>query len=249
VNNRKARTKTKNRAQALPDTTTPVHTSNPDTSDKSSTATSTTNQCQQPSKPTWKTPPFWQAVFSACLVLNAGFTIYFLSRQQENTVKALNLTRDHFQQEQRPYLWVTNNLGSPAFVPNPKTPAAGQVIWTYHFTNYGKTPAYKIRFVQYMKLGDGPLVQSYGEPSQSIGAPLPPNKDDFSTIVSEPITQQQFLEFSNGPGGITMQAHFSYTDGFGGSYVTHLCARRTNAGSITYCKEGNDIRDESPNPR
>jgi hypothetical protein len=52
--------------------------------------------------------------------------------------KALDMTRDKFRQDQRPYIWVTS-LGEPTFVPQ-----AGQIIWTWHMTNYGRSPAYRL---------------------------------------------------------------------------------------------------------
>src|SRR5579871_5773825 len=108
--------KTKNRQGRGPANidyrTVPTPTGDPDTNDKGTRTSSAPNQRNEPTKPLWRTPPFWQAVFSGCLVLNAGFTIYFLSRQQSNATSAIALTRSNFQQDQRPYVWLTDDMGS-----------------------------------------------------------------------------------------------------------------------------------------
>jgi hypothetical protein len=56
---------------------------------------------------------------------------------------------------QRPYIWLTNGgLGSPRFVLNQKNIGTGQVAWDWHYTNYGRSPAYNGTYQQYIKLGD-----------------------------------------------------------------------------------------------
>jgi hypothetical protein len=102
---------------------------------------------------------------------------------------ANQLTRE----ARRPYIWLTNNgLGSPQFILNANKTGLGQVTWDWHYTNYGQSPAYNVTFLTFIKLGNGPFRPSYGQTKPDVGAPLPPNKDDFSTVISAPIEPQEF---------------------------------------------------------
>ena len=99
---------------------------------------------------------------------------------------AVTQSRDQFREDRRPYIWLTKTgLGGPTFIPNLKDPKSGQVTWDWHWTNYGKTPALDIKYTQSIKVGERPYMKSHGS-VESFGAPLPPEKDDFSTVVSDP---------------------------------------------------------------
>lgn len=47
--------------------------------------------------------------------------------------EAVRQSRENFQQDQRPYVWLTNDLGKPEFVQRAGT-QSGQAIWDWHFT-------------------------------------------------------------------------------------------------------------------
>jgi hypothetical protein len=162
--------------------------------------------------------------------------------------KAIAQAREQFRQDQRPYIWLTNQgLGFPDFIPTPNSPSSGQVIWTWHYTDYGKTPAYNVRFYDYISIGNRAFARSYQAPTgPDIGAPLPPNKDDFATVVSEPgITQQEYARVAsimNTGKTISIRVRIEYTDAYGGDYETGICLNRINTGAIGYCREGNYIK-------
>ena len=150
---------------------------------------------------------------------------------------------DEFHAEQRPILWLTDDVGSPAFVPNPLLPNSGQVTWRWRFTNYGKTPVKGMKYLQFMKLGEGPFVPSYGAVGASTGSPIPPGKIDESEVVSKPITPGQFQKLLHAlePNGISISIRIEYTDAYGGNYETGICLHKLNMGGIAYCKTGNYI--------
>jgi hypothetical protein len=114
------------------------------------------------------------------------------------------------------------------------------LLWTWHFTNYGKTPPEEVKYRQYFKLGSAEPIQSYGEPAESIGAPIPPGKTDFSTVVSDPMKLAVVNDLIS-RGQVRVIAVIDYTDITHSAYQTGICLERTNAGSIAYCKAGNYI--------
>jgi hypothetical protein len=162
---------------------------------------------------------------------------------------ALAQARDQFREDRRPYIWLTKTgLGAPMFIPNIRDPRTGQVVWDWHYTNYGKTPALDIRYTHYMKLGERSYAKSNAAPSGgSVGAPLPPDKDDFSTVVSVPgITPAEFNELM-APGhlgnSVSVKIHITYTDAYRAKvYETNICLSRLNGGAISYCRQGNEIK-------
>ena len=160
--------------------------------------------------------------------------------QQANTDAS-----DRFRTDERPYVWVTSNgVGAPKFIPGAGNPAEGQVIWSWHYTNYGKTPAYNIQWRHYMSIDGGPFLLSYRmSPGGDKGAPLPPTQDVFTSVVSKPLTRDVVDRATaiNGKG-IRIRIVMSYTDSHGGHYETGIELCRLNTGDVSYCGNGNYIK-------
>ena len=152
---------------------------------------------------------------------------------------ALETARDNFRIEQRPIIWLTNDLGSPQYINLTKQPASGQIVWEWHFTNYGKSPALHLTFHQSMKIED----KSYIGPL-SVGAPVPTNKDDMAEMVSKPnFSMEQFAKLMATEEAIGISGEIIYYDLYEkNKYITTFCLRHLTLGGILYCKEGNDIK-------
>jgi len=168
-----------------------------------------------------------------------------LSRQQAQ--KSLNATIDQFHSEQRPYVWtISSGVGSPEFVPSRQPNSrTGQVTWTWHYTNYGKTPAYNVRFRHFISIDGGPFVESYRATRQgSFGPPLPPTQDVIAEVISGPgVTPEQWTHATSlGGQGISIRMKIEYTDTYGVMYETGICLSRLNTGAISFCREGNYIK-------
>lgn len=207
--------------------------------------------------------PAWIQAFSAvAIVFITGFYTYYASvqaTQMRNATTAAQQSADaatkaagqaqqantdawtRFGQGERPYVWLTSNgLGSPEFIPEAGNTSSttGQVIWTWHFTNYGRTPAYNVRWHHYVSINGGPFIESYRAPSAGDGGgPLPPTEDDFSTVVSRPsVTRQEFEQAISPRGkGVSILIRMDYTDSSGRKYSTAICLQRLNAGAIAFC--------------
>jgi hypothetical protein len=156
---------------------------------------------------------------------------------------ALTTARENFRADQRPVVWLTNDVGRPEFVPSVnQTDDTGQILWGWHFANYGKTPALRITFRHFISIEDN-TAESYGAVDPSFGGPLPTNKIDFSTVVSRPgISRDEFNKLMKIDRSVGISGAIFYFDAYGKKYETTFCVKRLSTGAITYCKEGNDIK-------
>jgi hypothetical protein len=159
---------------------------------------------------------------------------------------AIMLARDNFTQDQRPYIWNTNNgLGGPEFVLSPNTiPPTGQIVWNFHYTNYGRSPAYNLIAHSLMRVGIAqPFRESYGSQGvHFIGIPMPPNSEQFGTAVSFPsTTRDEYDRLLRIDNAIAIRVHMEYSDAYGGRYETGICAGRLASSAIKYC-EGSYIK-------
>jgi hypothetical protein len=152
----------------------------------------------------------------------------------ETANTTLKSNQDQFRIEERPIIWATNNLGSPVFV------RSGQVVWTWTITNYGKTPAHEIRIFSFMKIGNRPWEPQFtlkDSDKPEIGAPIPPGKEDFGTVVSGPgVTEEEFKRIQTIDHYVSIRVRIEYQDSFGGHYETSLCFRTLVSGAINYCR-------------
>ena len=161
----------------------------------------------------------------------------------------LKATIKNFQSDERPYIWLPNNIDPPQFQfvkVIPPAPAGPEwVVWNWHYVNYGKTPALNIHFTHYIKVGDRPFALGLGDDGKGTGAPLPPNKNDFSTVISKPeLSAEEVAKLSVTEQAIKIFVKISYTDAYGGDYLTTFCLSRLLTGAIAYCQDmgGNQIK-------
>jgi hypothetical protein len=121
---------------------------------------------------------------------------------------------------------------------------AGQIIWDWHYTNYGRTPAVNVRFVHYIRLGNSARKKSYLEPEMtSLGPPLTPNKVDFATVVLDPdVSADDANKWLHTDEAIEISGDILYSGISGGSYRTTFCISKLALSAIKYCPEGNDIK-------
>jgi hypothetical protein len=155
---------------------------------------------------------------------------------------AVKAARENFRMEQRPVVWLTNELGTPQFVPNTKkTDNTGQIVWDFHFTNYGKLPALHMSVRHFMKI-DNIIEPSYGGGGQVPEAPLPNNKVDVETTISHIVSLDNFERLIATDEAIGISGDIIYHDSYGEKYETTFCLIHLSMGATVYCNGGNDIR-------
>jgi hypothetical protein len=140
------------------------------------------------------------------------------AKASEDSAKAVS---DNFRIDQRPYLWVTDNMALPFRF------QTGQIVWNVEYTNYGKTPAVGGLVTRRIKIGDAdfvpdanPILSQTGVPS----APLAPNKTNYFSVLSPTrFTEAEFQTIMKTGGHIVISVKFEYSDLFGGGHETNLC--------------------------
>jgi hypothetical protein len=166
--------------------------------------------------------------------------------------RQLKATRENFQQEQRPYIWLIHpKRQSPSTIPgialaieplfefrpaNP-IPSETYVSWNFSYENFGKSTANKVRLGVEMDVGENALKKrlvatSWEQP------PLPPGLEDshnaYSTI---PVAQSEFNRLMNLDEEIVVRGLFEYTDSSGRPYQTRFCFFRLQSNTAAYCPD------------
>ena len=190
------------------------------------------------------------AVATALYMIFSGWQLYEIRSGGDETRKLAQAARDSAdiaRQDQRPYVWLTNDLGRPGCIRPPAAPSSPEcyVVWDFRFTNYGRAPANNVRFVGNLNVGDG----AGGKPKifepLKVAAPLPPGKNDFATALWQTkITEQEFERLMKSEDTIVLFGRILYTDTYGQDYETGFCLQHLVSGAIAYCggNEGNYIR-------
>ena len=183
------------------------------------------------------------AIFTLALVVVAIYQFHIMDGQLGEMKTATIQSTTQFRQDERPYIGETSkSTQGPMWHQNPIDNTRGQIEWIWHMTNYGKSPANNVSFTQEMKLAGGEWKPSYGESGPSIGQPQVQGNDTFDEVISEPMPKKEYERLLGITDGISIRIKIQYAGLDGSPYETGLCLSRTNAGSITYCKQDNYIK-------
>lgn len=149
--------------------------------------------------------------------------------------EAIGQANEQFRQDQRPRIKLTN-LGTPECVNIRNDAQDCQIIWTWHFTNVGKTPANAIRYIETLKIKRANDAKPLICENSKWGAPVAINTDQFSTaLCRDKISRREFENLLNMHEGITVSGRISYQDDHKKKYETGFCLHRLNTGAISYC--------------
>lgn len=192
------------------------------------------------------------------LVIVTGITLWVFAKQLTQMRKATKAASDaaaaaqqansdaanRFREDERPYIWFTvNGTSSPVFITNQgSNPPTGQVLWEWHYTDYGKTPAYGIQWVhEEIKVGNRRSEIKLDRPYRiGSGTPLPPGKDDFAAVPSNPISPDEWTKLLSVDRSIQVRARVDYVDSSGVLYETGFCMSRLASGATEYCDQSSE---------
>jgi hypothetical protein len=176
---------------------------------------------------------FWTKIGAGLIFIYALITFW----QACLTSKLLDTTTKQFKQAERPYIWLATFPKIPSFVVAPgETGPDGYIAWDWHYADYGKTPAYNVKITGTIDISAGAINKKRVFEPAKQAAPLPPNKDDFSTaIYKTKVTPQEFQRLMNIDQSIVVFGRINYSDAYGGQYETGFCFSNLRTGSAMYC--------------
>lgn len=163
-----------------------------------------------------------------------------------NAQKAVDLTAQNFIVQERPYIWLTTDFGSPSYMRNPTDNPVGQVVWEWHFTNFSKTPANNVRFRTYMKVGADfrPSYRPAGS-ATSIGAPIPPAQVLRHEAVSAPgTTPTDYAKDITTNRALGISGVITYSDLMGNEYESAFCLTRLATGAIAISAQADNCHNQ-----
>jgi hypothetical protein len=155
------------------------------------------------------------------------------SKRQANSVagqlRVMQGQLDAMERDEAPYVAMTEKTAGPTFQ---AISGEGYVLWDWHFTNLGKGRAINVSVDAFMALGKGKLKRNPGANGPSLVATVPQGKDDFSTAVYGPLSQDDFNKFMAMNGGFNLLVEFKYSDITGKSFESASCISRIPTGAM-----------------
>jgi len=142
-----------------------------------------------------------------------------------------------FIDDQRPYLWV-NKTDAPLLQ------AGHKAIWSFEYTNYGRSPAIGVVLRAQTIFGSGSRARIRNDlynpihpnVSDRTGSVMPPQYIGYSSAFSvETLTIEDVKEIPLHDDGIALLAYFEYFDIRGNLYQTRFCIFRFANGAFCAC--------------
>jgi hypothetical protein len=219
-------------------------------------------QRNRPSKAFWERVAFWLqfggvAIALALAWLNWG-ALREIRRQtpavQQSAMAAqdaIRQARDQFRQDQRPYVWLTNDIGPFARVSLSaganKSPLDGRLAFNFHFTNYGKSPAVRLTEQSRIVLGKSAetVFPAWRNLPTDSGSVLPPGKVDSNTAFSDAPFEPSILATILAPGPydpVIVHGILRYFDLYGTEYKSEFCIGRGASSNYYYCDGHNSVQ-------
>jgi hypothetical protein len=150
--------------------------------------------------------------------------------------QALIDEQKRFVQDQRPYVWYsTTEL--------PTITADQTIYWSFHYVNYGRSPAIGLRGQEQVVFGKNRdnqikkgLFSSLHNGTDRSGMTLPPNKDEYTTAhsLTKPNADEVKFVLDNDDATILL-AFFEYFDLQGNKYTSRICLQRLKSGAVANC--------------
>jgi hypothetical protein len=98
---------------------------------------------------------WWIVILTAIIAAAAGASFWALEYQ-------LIDARKNFSEDQRPYVWIANNLGERPNMYVEKNLLPARFAVTVHYTNFGKSPAVRLRWGSEIAIvGKSDITRSY----------------------------------------------------------------------------------------
>lgn len=157
--------------------------------------------------------------------------------------QSLQQAQKNFLLDQRPYIWLTNDLGHPhyiqVFLKGILTDS--RVAWDFHYTNFGKTPAHDVRvFATVLAEDNADKLPRPWKAVEGPGTPILQGKEEFETALSKArVSQEEFKLLEHQQNAILLYGRIEYKDAVGKKYESGFCFHTLATSAIMFCKEKN----------
>jgi hypothetical protein len=179
-------------------------------------------------------------------LIGLGFYSCETRRTNNLTQTALDNSKSQFTTEQRPYVWLTNNLGPFSVEPLNSGNTSGRLGFNFHYTNFGKSPAVNCQTQARIIFGENAEERiSFRSLDPRKGAIVPPGKDEYNTAWSDnPVSQDLFakIQTAGTVEYVIVSGYFQYSDTSGNVYSSEFCLERNPGLGLAFCKDHNSIK-------
>jgi hypothetical protein len=126
--------------------------------------------------------------------------------------------------DQRPFIGPSSSIVSAPEFRQMQKEEPGQILWRWHFTNYGKSTAQNVRFDRFIKIGEGPYQHTIGNSGPTYVGEIYPTMDITSGVGSlSEFTENDFERLKRTDQAIGVLIDFDYFDGYGKEYQESIC--------------------------
>jgi hypothetical protein len=184
-----------------------------------------------------------QLIQTGRAVEKIGEEVSQLSRSADETHAIARGAQENTVRELRPYVWLANQVGDKSSVYVTYFAQAQQFAVTFHYTNFGRSPAVNLQTSKSLYYGADALSQIKTLPLPPNETLLPTGKEDFFSVVSRRVSQEEFSTLMHSDSYIVVAARLRYSDISGRSYETDLCMQHFAVDSWAWCETNNEIKD------
>ena|ERR1700722_5897551 len=160
--------------------------------------------------------------------------------------QAQSAAAKQFITDQRPYVWITNDIGPFSIAPHSTGNTSDRLAFNFHYTNYGKSPAINCQTEARIIFGQNAASKISFPPLDSqTGTIVPPGKEAYNTAWSDSPVSPALLARIQTAGvieSVTVTGYIQYSDTSGNVYSSKFCLERNPGPGMAFCKSHNSIR-------
>ena len=179
------------------------------------------------------------------------------SKRSANAAEEANADAvEHFREDERPYMGLDFSLQPPPGErPTPANagsviewksdtddPTKGIVGWSFHYKNYGKTPALNVRIDRHLEVGPDAFTKIHWSAIGEAGVMVAPSQDGFVAAVSKTLPERDYQSARAANRQIVVFGHIDYEGLDGVPYWTEFCFFKIANGPLSFCPSHNLMR-------
>jgi len=192
------------------------------------------------------------AMGAGLLVMITGVYVYYANQQLIETRNALRQAQALFTRDQMPVIW----LDPPPAENRSRLPIVltvdEPIEWTFHYSNYGKSPALRIIVKSFVFPGANAKadVDAFflelperipGATSRTVAMPNVIGEHSV-TARSRAVASPDDFTHSSRDGGLYLAGRFEYESTDGTLCRSDFCRFTLRNGGVSYCDSHNEVR-------